>query len=1646
MFGSRRHHRPNPQPLTASTVDPNAATAAAAVFKRHESNANATLSAAAAAAALRARPMTPTRVADVQTKRTIRRSASVASSGTASPIQGRPSLQRRGSSGSMTERTFRSPSPHRPGSSGSGHRQTQPLSYDAPPVPAIPKDVNTANVRSGPAGVLQGAQHRKSNSLGMGTTPLRLASERLKSEDPPSWFSAARLGDPANIRRTDPAMASPPSSPPQMPVRQEEVTEGGRPSSRASSINFSYPARTRVGSPPVSPVDVKESVGSPARITLGLPSMEEKSPIQTPRAKQQLARQPSTASPRRATSTSSDQALVYDPNSRRMVRQVNLRGVQQGAVEPLQQTGGSKKKKKSPQRAGTHLAAGTVGRIKTDESSDSNAGKAQSRSAGLRDEESNLASASPVPQPREDAEEPAVKAIMSSPRIEARKLEQKQRAAETVKTPYTNDAHPTPTSSSWQGVRRQPSVVREEPEPEEEQSFQDKEKSPQVVPQNPHRASTKQTVHANADPGKYNTQPSQRENTSLPDPGLKLPDTSKPEGTISPVPESKRQVQVAHQRSHSNSPARQAHFGPVQENLTVKHSPPPRSISPRKSALKHSSPSRGASVSDDTSEASLTVSHEPPVGRKKSVRVSFGDDNGNDAGDHIPANPLPSPPTSTNSQDKSHHRWFSTLGREKTDISLLDDDEIMKPRPALPSFGSVRARKPRSVSPDEMERPLVRPLGDTAHNIPVSVSPGLLPSPPLGSSNDHAIGSVFSNEREQKGKDSTGIPGLREPLPPVVTSVEGTGYFSDSSSSSTSSSDPEEAETFHDISDTEKEPANGSANDYGALAGESHLNQLSREPQIPIISISQPTPPMVENKTLKQYFVDVPGGFPEDESDRSGTSGSKDATAAVTPIHPAQDSSKADQQSTLLHAQPTQPVNMEQSSDSETSIYSDAYEDLSDIDGDGFQSLNAVVESPLQTVPASGVILNQPPNQTSSQPSNMEASKLQTKISSATSPPTAVKSSSAQGPEDEWERVKTYWRNLSAEKRAQLEKEATEDAGIEADLEEEKQEPKPKKKKSLERRNSERKALALHMAQQMAAQSQSQNPPAPERSYQIKPGTRWTDEEVAVPSVVPTMRKSMRGPLPQPSTSKPASGAPRLRKSMRGTGPSPRTPEPRSSSSLAISPVAASEPHHAPAQPSLLPPTLRRRGSSSSESSFKRSRARVSEQVSGFRKSMRPTSPPLVQSETRSPMRLSLRGSSPTGLVSKQNAEAVSVGAQMRRTLRDSSTGRKSPTGIHLPGFGKKGSAKALSSKSSSRFSSRFGDSSDEGSYASASGFQSRFEDSSEDDSVVVVPASIPQSRSAPAATTLGRSQRNQESLASTALPEELEESDEPRDANMNGTAKQPAVPQQNTVISVSNTAPSQPILSVDTLLRRSRSGRGSIVPISQTAPSLGTTAISSPPTDAVLPSAATEEKRKSAASRRNSIMSVLRRKKHDSFGGRISRAAPTESAARRDTKLERSEGQLNNIRYDDDGNETPSPAAPTQNEALDTTVAAVEPPQQQQQPAPRSPKLKKKNFVAAVQRQEQHQSPPVMIMPGGEELMGDLELKRTPTSGNLGTRTLSGTFLQHQRGHGNQQQHRKTFSTGAPSVDGGSLAGSMGTTTKKKRFGALRRMFRLDE
>ncbi|KAJ5948795.1 hypothetical protein N7454_002102 [Penicillium verhagenii] len=121
MFGRRKrsrsssHHQPLPTPASQS-----AQSAASHAFLKSQPSTSS-LSSAAAAAALRNRTPTPTSVENVQTKRMVQRAASTHSphnsmSNRRSASVSGP-LRRANSSSSMSARTFREPSPHRPSTS-----------------------------------------------------------------------------------------------------------------------------------------------------------------------------------------------------------------------------------------------------------------------------------------------------------------------------------------------------------------------------------------------------------------------------------------------------------------------------------------------------------------------------------------------------------------------------------------------------------------------------------------------------------------------------------------------------------------------------------------------------------------------------------------------------------------------------------------------------------------------------------------------------------------------------------------------------------------------------------------------------------------------------------------------------------------------------------------------------------------------------------------------------------------------------------------------------------------------------------------------------------------------------------------------------------------------------------------------------------------------------------------------------------------------------------------------------------------------------------------------------------------------------------------------------------------------------------------
>lgn len=1423
---------------------------------------------------------------------------------------------------------------------------------EAPPVPAIPESVNMAAAKA------RGGTRPK--SLGFVTTPVKTASQRMAEKDQRgSWFGAARVGDLGSVRKNDDVMRT--SAPQHQQVQASPQPEEPRPESRGSSVNFSYPARVRVASP--------------------TPGVAEEEPFEQAAAPKPRKRS-STLSPQRggpvrsarSASVASDRELVYDPNSRRMVPRAEL--------QALEQTARPKKKKSALNRAGSHLARGTVGRTQGSAVDNGVPNEAQiAAAASLKSRQAEERQQIPEEQEEFYEEERDVEPDMESQRQTEHKRpsspEPPIRQTETSMSPASNAPEvfsPPLPDDHESSLQRRPSVVREESE--ESQSEAELE-APANAAAALDAVPVRHSIYPHGVPS-----PPQSENTDDQVPMESAAASAPPPEPTVPVQDKaeSRQAQSLRResRTHSNSPVRSAHFGPVQETLTVKHEPPMRSLSPRKSALKRS-PSRGTSPTGDISDVSVVdaPTQEPPP-RKKSVRVSFDDEKtvvlGEAAGRGETDSPVPPSPQQV--ATGARKPWYSTLGiGRKKDAIPLEEDELMKPRPALPMFGSIRGRK---VSPVPVEeRALVRPhepLEQVSESPSSELERRTLASENVGQSSDHALGSIINDQGARTTEAN--ISKQREPLPPVVTSIEGNGYLSDSTTSE------DEAALLADTPKLQAEESAVSQASTLVPPTDSSVPQQKatdvrdfgvKAEKVPTISLTQPSPQLEQRGQERESYLRFPGGFPETETETDGESVSS-PTRQVTfePVVQREDSkATAYTPATVLATQHAVQEPADESDDS--SVYSDAHEDLSDIEGDGFLSLDAVVDSP---------VVNTPPRHV------LEKAQAQREQMVTPTPQSrAPIHSSASEPEDQWAAAKAYWRSLTADKRAQLEKEAVEEAGSEADLEDVQPEAKkPRRKKSVEKRNAEKKAIEQQRTAAVAADAS--------RIYMIQPGTKAGPVEYVAPSVKASetratqksppnkaeggarLRKSMRASaesqpvengthmrksMRAPAESQPIQSESHMRKSMRSQPAEQQVPKQRPVSYQPLgntTEISSNHPKHPRAMSENLPTaavlqsSLRRRGSDSSASSFRRARpATSSGGFGGFRKTMRAGggsggggSLDLKEpvEEHTSSHRASLRGASPP--------------VTMRTTLRGERR-RSSESGnsyLRFPGSSGKSSKKGTRK-------SRFGDDSSDEDGGLSHRFTSRFEDSSDEDLAPVQP--LP-----PLIAKTMRSGRR--GPPSPPLPEEEELSEEEE-------ADVPAAEEKTPGVT-----------SADTSLRRSRSGRG---------------------LDA-------------APRKRNSFMSsVLRRnKKHDGVG-KISRPEVMESAARRDTTLERSADELIALRSNG------GQGSPKWQKRTDPTPNATS----------------RQDWPLALDQQQTHDT----MASDDKDVFYDAADGQEAVSG---ASPRSPSVLGHSKSQPSISRPaflmRRTISTnGTINTDGvGSQGGEV--TRKKKKFGTLRKMLRLDE
>ncbi|KAI1273277.1 hypothetical protein F5Y07DRAFT_377252 [Xylaria sp. FL0933] len=1553
MFGGSRRRRPPATPLNSATANPNATTAAASAFMSAvNQNPNKALSSAAAAAALRARPHTPTNVAEVQTKRTARRSTSVSSSGSARLANGHGRLERRGSSASMTERTFRSPSPHRTAAPGTHEPE--------PPVPRIPdghKDSAAATPRSRAAGV--------------GMQTFRTASQKMADEHP-SWH-VQPAGDVSNVRTSDSIMRPANSVQP----RANAVASPPARSDSRNSINFSYPTTFRPQSPPTSPT----SPASPASVS------KRDSKVASNRPPTSALSSPSKGPPPAAGAQTGRQ-LVYDPNSRRMVPKAQVEEAVEFQIRQAAEKPPKRRRDGNLQREGSQLAKGTVARTR----------------GTIVDENKSLRESTKREQPTTE--------VLSTAEERPREEASKAKSVVTTEIPVDQTSPTQSPESMWSICQSSTPLTREamseqgsDVRPESHSALNPVETVQDKPPVNAGKSGTSdrssepsQTVRDVLDSmptrqvlfeESQSPQPSQTpdhgEPTEESRPSATIEDSASPEVHGEQkvmVPENRPIVGLAAEkgdlrRSNSNSPARQARFAPEPaEKLAVKHTPLSRSASPIKSAMKRtSSVQRETSPSDNASDPSRsgTVSpdrkDEPAASRKKSVRVSFDDQGTVVVGDSTPAGEdsqaTPSP--------QGHKRaWFSNIGRSKKKEIALDDDEIMKPRPALPSFGSIREKKIR----EQGERTLVRPL-EPAYSPAIPSSPELRPQsastlnesettedPPLGQSSDQAIGALLV--QDQASRNAANISRFREPLPPVVTSIEGSGYSSDSTQDSdyiehTDSTAQGETPqlTQPDVQDSSSQSTPTLIDSSRGKSEERREVMTVLEQDVPQISVIQPSPMSAEHNSraagsaTPQYF-DVPGGFPDSVSDTSGDSqveAPKDDNSGTIfePAIAAVESGQAEHlpQTTLSTTTPVASLDDNITDESDESVYSDAYEDIPDLDSSGFMSLDAIVESPINEESKQKI-----PKVPENLPTAIITSESRHDVPSKDGLPSQEQPKPPRDAND-WEQAKAFWRSLTAEKRRQLELEAAEEAGADGDGEEASQ---PVRRNSSRRKTSEPKQLALQVS---PVHDKAKQPPSHMR-------TSLRDHQ---PTKAPSaqsqtgMRKTMRSNGGAQNVAKP---------STRQTIPA-KTPTAKSSMSGGYQ--AGKDQSHAATQPiadspsatTQAKPVLQRRGSDDSDSSFKRSRPSASG-TSAFRKTMRQGSFTQPRHEsTGGSGRFSLRSLSPAGSTARSEQHgsfATSSPGGMKRTLRSNSEssheGKRSS--VHFPLFGRS----TKSAPKSSKFTSRFDDSSDEDEGAFAR-FRSRLEDSSDEEETR--PPSSRGSKSL-GKTTL-RSSATAPSISRPAPVPEVEEDspdlpdsdddDDPMPSLLN--TPQSRVATSDFATRLAPARQSSGAIGTSTL-GRSRSGRGAF-----------TSSVTSP----ALP----------AKDKRGSFMSRLRLNRRADQSGKIQREI-VDSAARRDTKLERDPGQLKELRGEQ----------------------------------PSSPKLQKRTSM-------------------GRSENGDLQ--RPTSAGNLFSRSATTGTLERPLFH-----NKRSFSLGTnpnnESHDYENASVDNPSVLKKKKFGALRRMFRLDE
>lgn len=1283
---------------------------------------DATLSNAAAAAALRSHTTSPTPVGELVTKRMVRR-GSTSSQGSQRP-QG---LHRQSSSGSMTERSFRNSSPGR-------------ASPVVPPVPAVPQHIPGTG----------GSVHRRASSLEpvyRGGSPTQRGGGRGVSLD---------RGAASTVSRTQ-RVASP----------LAQVSEEGH--DQRQSVNFSRPM-----SPGLS-------------ATAGGPSTSHGwfgGPVVNQEAIQRMA---SSSRPKSAGAVSN--ALLN--NTAQSVqnaanRPVSTHYVQQGQ-EGMRLSSGSMRAKPSGTavQSRSFLPARSQSPRPVDPKSPHAVYDPSTRTFIHKQDAMNIHR-----EQHQQSEEPpqhyVSQLLQSAAPIQAGR----------GRTPSPLRYSAPPEQSPPRSVA-QPLLPKIDPAAETRRY----EERPMTPPSSqPSSGATLARQHsedyANADIKPVDFIPIDigQANTSHGPESQLSPKLSPNQDSSYPhvgVPSNSRVDQVRDnvrvERQASLSPTRHATFAPNAVELAGhKHEPLPRSMSPAKSALK-SSPSvsrrsnsplapsgRGYSKAASISGASDTASESGYGKKKKTVRVSFEQEPviaGHSALEDMDAPSSPAGPTP-----------YKPIASSQTQDEFED---FMKPRPALPSFGSVRD-KPRPRDEDDAPQKVTETV-----STPMSASVASV-GEPMEASTDLGLGHIVAQDFASKKTAAN------EPLPPEVTSVEGSGYVSDSNYSTDGESSVRKHADTMTASQTLPDPEPKSLSKPSAEQS-SALPAISEQVvEVPNIAVLPATPSPYEHPEPKFQSMSAPGGWIDQEEPQPAP-----RTYAPVQFAPIETPASIQQQ---LNEPPSTPGRDDDITDDDSSVYSDAYEDISDMDG-GFGSINAIVESPVVGPTSTPGLLASKYSDKRVADSPTPQSKRETSNMSNASVDQATR---------DWEAARAHWSGINRPRdhddappisQSHVHAESVAARVLQAPVQEEELRTERKPAVAAAPRAVAEATPRVSMADAAPKTSVSsqptQTPNKPLKSA-LKKSTPSPAPAQAVSSGVPQMRTSMRGAsLRDGSSGQPhmrstmrgnvspgPRAAPQMRTSMRGDGPTPTTNMALAASRQSAPvdskpPRGALQKRHIPtavaasqARPQSLPAPLPKKAmapaptydsdSDASASSFQRSRARRNNGGGFARTSMRggPTGPTMRASApapaqirsisppraSQSTIRQSMRPSSPEPVKSSRfSIRSLSPAGRFRKKPKDEPPVPALPKSTPKPtALSKQPKGRAPAPAKSSTFKSRFADSSDEDEDR-PSRFASRFADSDSEPEPYELPPGLAPVRGIPR-------KAGEEDGDSTDLEEELEE------------------------------------------------------------------------------------------------------------------------------------------------------------------------------------------------------------------------------------------------------------------------------------------------